>query len=59
MKTVFDSQTDEALRDSDINKLTIPRVQTELLSRSLSTSYKVKKDLVDRLQKYLSSIVLE
>ena len=58
LKQVFQSQSDDCLKEIDISKLTIPRLKTELLSRSLSTSHKVKSDLVNRLQNYLTTIVL-
>ena len=57
LKAVLDSLTDEALKNCDLTKLTIPRLKTELLSRSLSTSHKLKAELVQRLQNYLKSVV--
>ena len=57
LKQVFQSQSDDYLKGVAISKLTIPRLKTELLSRSLSTSHKVKSDLVNRLQNYLTKIV--
>lgn len=57
LKVDFDSQTGEALKNCNLNKFTIPRLKTELLSQLLSASHKVKAELVQQLQTYLTSIL--
>ena len=56
LKEKIVSHTDEELKTSiNIEKLTIPKLKVELLRRSLSTSHKVKADLLNRLIQYLRS----
>ena len=53
LKKKLVSRSDEQLKIIQIESLTTPVLKCELLSRNLSTSHRVKLDLVNMLKEYL------
>ena len=55
LKETHLAQDDDTLRNTNINKLTINMLKSELLYRGLSTTHSKKVQLVQRLSSFLSS----
>ena len=55
LKETHLAQDDDTLRNTNINKLTINMLKSELLYRGLSTTHSKKEQLVQRLSSFLSS----
>lgn len=55
LKETLLAQDDDALRNTNVNKLTIDMLKSELLRRGLSAAHSKKEQLVQRLSSLLSS----